>query len=253
MRRRGPRLVVETLADRIVPAFNLAIDGDLLTSGVSVTSAAGTTTFTASGPGATLNVVDIETALAGGHVEITTGAAGAQAGNITWVFDSPADDLEYFGPDLRTLTLQPSATATGGDVTVSDVFLAFADNVDLLIDTTRPAATDGDIVLSAFTGIFEAHQATLSAGTGTVQLGGSLDVTTGALSVIGSTIFGGGATLSAGDSVTINGDVDLSAGSLSLSGGAAATINGTVDRVHRARFERPSKISLNGAVGVLRR
>jgi hypothetical protein len=83
MRRPGPRLAVEALGDRIVPALDLTIDGDSLTSNVSPSSAGGTTTFTAIGPAATLSVADIEAALGNGNVEISTGAGGIDAGNIT--------------------------------------------------------------------------------------------------------------------------------------------------------------------------
>jgi hypothetical protein len=229
MARRAPRLSVETLTDRIVPAFDLAIDGDFATANVNSVFASGTTTFTASGTGATLDVADIATALTVGDVMITTGSGGSQTGDISWVFDSSFDELVYFGSDARTLTLRPSASATGGDVSIDGVALSFDDNLTLTIDTTLPAA-DGDVILSDSTSVFSASQFTVAAGTGDVQLPAYVSADSGAVAITAANVMAGSSSyVSAGTTVAINGAVDVSAGGLSVLAGTTATVAGPVD------------------------
>ncbi len=220
MARRAPRLTVETLSDRIVPAFDLAINGDVATSNVGSVFAAGTTTFTATGSGATLDVADIGTALTVGNVVITTGSGGAQSGEITWVFDGSFDDLSYFGAESRSLILRPSASATGGHVTIDTVTLSFDANLALTIDTTLPAA-DGDVVLTDFTSVASAGQFTVTAGTGDVHLPGFVSTDSDAVTIAAANIRAGAfSVISAGTDATLTGAVDLSAGGLSLTAGS---------------------------------
>jgi hypothetical protein len=98
------------MEERVVPAFDLTINGDAVTANVSSSFTAGTTTFNATGTGAILDVDDIEGALALGNVIITTGASGAEAGNISWFNDNySVDNLDYFG-SLRSLSILTSVS-----------------------------------------------------------------------------------------------------------------------------------------------
>jgi hypothetical protein len=230
MARRAPCLTVQTLSDRIVPAFDLAIDGDFATSNVNSAFAAGTTTFTATGSGARLDVADIATALTLGNVVITTGSGGSQAGDVSWALDSSFDDLSYFGDATRTLTVRPSASATGGDVSIDGVTLAFDDNLILAIDTTAPTATDGNVAMTDFTSVFDANEIVVTAGGGDVQLPGFLATGSGPISVSGNDITSSSASvITAGTSAAVSGAVDVSNGSLTVQAGTSACIDGSVD------------------------
>ncbi len=75
---------LEALEDRVVPAYDLHITFASSTSNVTASTNAGTTTFEATGPGATLNFIDVTNELqAGLNVIVTTGSGGNEAGNIT--------------------------------------------------------------------------------------------------------------------------------------------------------------------------
>jgi fibronectin-binding autotransporter adhesin len=80
---RTTRLSMTALEDRVTPAFNLTLSS-IATVGVSSSTVAGVTTFTATATGANLNVSDIAGQLiAGNSVIVTSGSAGTEAGNIT--------------------------------------------------------------------------------------------------------------------------------------------------------------------------
>src|SRR5262245_31365351 len=168
---RSVRLALEAMEDRVVPAFNLVIDGDVAnSSNVSIgTTFPGVTIFSPNAAPAILDVDDIETALAAGDVTITTGTGGSQAGNITWARNSIDDDLDYSDSTLRNLSIRPDGSSTVGNFTANLVSFNFTDNVDLFIDTTAPA-TDASIFLSNDTRISFAHNVNLLAGTGAVTL-----------------------------------------------------------------------------------
>jgi hypothetical protein len=72
--------LIEPLEARIAPAYTLALSFDA-TSGVTVSTAAGTTTFTATSSGANLSWLDIAIAMGSGvNVIVSTGSAGSEAG-----------------------------------------------------------------------------------------------------------------------------------------------------------------------------
>jgi len=167
--RPSRRLFIESLEDRAVPAYDLAIDGDTITANVSEVLAAGTTTFTATGTGATLDVADIESALAIGNVIITTGVGGGEPGDIDWTTDSLDDELDYLGANLRSLRIVTSADATSGAISASTAILNFDSNVDLTLDSTSPAA-DGLISFAIDSQINFAATVTVNAGTNLFQL-----------------------------------------------------------------------------------
>jgi hypothetical protein len=233
--RPARRLFVEGLEVRAVPAFDLAIDGNVATAQVSTTVANTTTTFAPLGPGAVLNVADIATALATGDVVITTGTAGSAGGSINWTWDDPLDDLTFTDPGARTLTLNTDASATLGDVEINGAHLTFADNVHLVVDTTAPAV-DGEIRLINDARVDDAAAVTLSAGTGAVRIdsasparmadSGNIVVNAGTLQnqfdgfVLGSEL----------GNVTINAPIDLSLAGLGIrSDAGAVTLNGPVN------------------------
>jgi hypothetical protein len=121
-RRRRAWLFCEPLEERAVPAFDLAIDGDAAaTFNVTRTTApSGYTTFTASGPGATLKVSDIAGALATGPVSVSTGFTGSEDGNVTWTHTSANDDLDMSGSN-GGLSLFAERGSLVGTVTLDGV------------------------------------------------------------------------------------------------------------------------------------
>ena len=144
---RKSRLSLDTMEERLVPAFNLTIDGDVASNTnitVDTSTLPGTTIFRANASGAILDVDAIESALATGNVRITTGTGGAQAGTIQWLATSIGDDLDYFDAPIRDLRLVPDASSTVGSVTIDSIQFNLGDNLNLIIDTTSPT-TDGAI------------------------------------------------------------------------------------------------------------
>jgi hypothetical protein len=224
---RSARLTLEEMEDRVVPAFNLTIDGDVATNNVSSIVVAGTTIFNASGSGATLNVDIIEAALGAGDVQITTGPGGAEAGNIAWANNNTAADaLGYGGTVVRTLTIRPDASATGGNVTIDQVPFNFVDNLNLVIDTTAPAA-DGAINLINSASIVGAINISLKAGTNAINTSGLFaSAPTGDITLSAGTILGLAEFKSAQGDVTVNAmiNANFSAatddGTVSVNGGA---------------------------------
>jgi len=219
--RARRQLSLQTLEDRTTPAFTLTIDGDAATTGVSNVFANGTTTFTATANGATLDVDAIEAALALGNVLITTGSGGSQAGNINWDSTGGNDDLDYLDAAIRTLTIQPHGSSTVGSVATDLVHFNFNDNVDLVIDTTAPN-TDGPILLTNETEINFAHSVTLNAGTGTVSLDSASQdpmASSGDISVTAGSFHNTDATFTLRTdqgNVTFNSPIDLSAASFGV-------------------------------------
>jgi hypothetical protein len=253
--RARRRLALQPLEDRVAPAFTLTINGDAATSGVSNNFANGITTFTATANGATLDVDDIEAALAVGDVLITTGSGGSQAGNINWDATSSNDDLDYTDAAVRTLTIQPHGSSTSGAVTTDLVRFNFNDNVDLVIDTTAPT-TDGAILLVNDTQINFAHTVTLNAGTGVAALNSaSLDpmAASGDVTITAGTFQNtdGAFTLRAdqGD-VTFNATLNVSNGFAVRAELGSVTLNGPVNEAGDLVLYG-SDVAINATVGAV--
>ena len=230
------RLALQPLEERVVPAYNLTIDGDLGNFNVMrVTDAGGVTTYTATGPGANVNVDDLMFHLPGGDVVVTSATGGGEDGTIQWLVDSVNDTpAEYFGP-LHALTFRSASDAISGNVTIDTVTLKFNDNVDVTIDTTDPA-TDGLISLTTDARIVDAHSLTLNAGTGfVVWESGNTDVTTGSgdLHVTAgsfvNTFFGAAVTTATG-AIVFDAPIDVNSNDLALvSQAGPVTLNQPVD------------------------
>src|SRR5206468_3515022 len=75
-RARFYRPLMEQLESRELLAFDLTISS-AATANVSSVTASGTTTFTATGSGANLNVIAIDTALGAGNVVVSSGSGGS--------------------------------------------------------------------------------------------------------------------------------------------------------------------------------
>lgn len=229
---RRTRLAVRPLEDRVVPAFNLAIDAEVDNS-VNVTfdtaSIPGTTVCFPNASGAVLDVDDIEIALNIGNVLITTGTGGIEPGNVTYTFNDPTDDLAYVG-DLRTLTIRPDASSSIGNVTITGVPFGFFDSVDLVIDTTL-SLPDGRIELAGVS-LDGARSVTLNAGTGRIDLWGFVRATSADVTVAAGTFAPGGAPgatlISEQGNVTLNAPVTLAGNPLTLRAGGAVTLNDAV-------------------------
>jgi hypothetical protein len=255
---RPCRLICESLEDRTVPAFNLAIDGDLASTGVSSVFASGKTTFEATASGATLNVGDIKTALAAGDVLISTGDAGSENGSISWIGNSAADDLDYSSPTTRVLTIQPDSTSLIDNITLNNVALNFNDNLDLVIDTTQ-AATVGLISLVNNTQINNAATVTLTASNGfasndvELQSSSADSMASGDITITADTLqnMTGGYTLQSDQgNITINADVLLTE-SLALRAQIGTLIvNGAIDSFSAKDLETyGNTVALDGAIG----
>lgn len=175
----------DVLEDRIVPAFNLAID-TALTMNVSTTLGPTTTTFTANASGATLNVGDILLQLqAGKDVVVDTGAAGAELGNITWTVAADLDFNNLMGS--RSLRLQTNNTiaATGGISVAADIFDSNTGSSDVLALVLNSSATNGAVAVSGL--LANLSSVTINAGTGNVATG-SVASPDGAISFTGGLI-----------------------------------------------------------------
>jgi hypothetical protein len=204
------RLALESMEERLTPAFTLTIDGDVASSAnvfIDSSSFPGVTVFTAIGTGAVLDVDAVEAALDISSVVITTGPLGTEAGSIVWNRDSSADDLDYLGPALRNLVLRTEATATAGNFTATDAVMNFADNVNLTIDTTAPA-TDGFIDPFAVS-VNAARNITLRAGTANI-FGGNLNLTAlgGNVNLVAADVVGSVSARSVAGNVTVNARVN---------------------------------------------
>lgn len=231
---RNCRLSIDSLEERAVPAFDLSIDGDTLSSfHITSTFAGGTTTFTPNATGAILKVDDITAALALGNVVITTGAGGTENGDISWLFTSPNDEFDYTDPTTRTLTIRPDATSIVGDFHTDNILFNCTDNLNLVVDTTQSAA-DGAIDLLNDTELNNFTSVTLNAGTSIVQLDSSSSASmtnSGNIHITASTftnITPGFAIISDNGNITVDG---------------AVAIDGSVDM--RAQF---GNVTVNGAI-----
>jgi hypothetical protein len=234
------------MEERIVPAFNLAIDGDFSTSGVNSSFAAGTTTFTATASGATLDVADIANALSLGNVVITTGANGAEAGDVSWLNDSFLDELDYFGTSLRSMSIQTG----GGAFTTDNTKLAFNSNVDFSI-----TSSGGNIVLDDDTEISTANTIVLNAGAGNVtadsygiEASGNLTVTAGTLSP-GSTNAFSAYFYSDNGNLTVNAKIDPVGNFLYFQAGQDLDLNGTIDGAGDLELSSSGSTNINAAIG----
>jgi hypothetical protein len=192
----------------------------------------GTTIFSPTAAGAVLDAQAIEAAFATGDVLITTGTGGTEAGNIVFSATGLADSIGYPGATPRTLTLRPDASSTTGGVSITGVPFSFVDNLDLVIDTTAPSP-DGGINLTDVL-VSSARSVTLNAGTGRVDVRGTVAAQSGGVAVTAGTLApgggAGGVLTSAQGAVTLDAAVTLAGNTLTArAAGGALTLNGTVD------------------------
>ncbi len=243
------------LETRITPAFNLLIDGDTITAGVTTTISGGVTNFTASAIGATLDVADIVAALQIGDVVIDTNNTGAEAGNILWDRTSAADDLLANGIlASRLLRFRTVDSAGTGNVTfTNNVVLNGGANVNFRFQTDR-AGTDGAVNLGGATVI--GHDLDIFAGTAAVtyqnvSLGGGAGLSGGSIISTGDSSFetSGTATLSFNAPLTVSA---VGTAIRSLNNGAIAfsdTVSGTGNLTLEAGgvFFTGGNVNLTGA------
>ena len=253
------RLAIETLEARDVPASSLTIDGGANTSitaavNVSASTVGTVTTFTATGPGAFLDVDAIEFELnAGNDVVIDTGVGGAgDAGNISWVWNASPDDLNYAGAATRSLTLKTNASSLSGDISITDVYMYLGQKVDVTLDTSAPLAGTKNINLlgAAVVGFFggdEAASFTLIAGTGdiTMQPYAQIATSTGDISLSADSMTASGFLSSISGNVIVNSALTVG---LLTANAANVTLAGTVDSGD-LYLTAVNSIILGGAVG----
>jgi sugar lactone lactonase YvrE len=193
-RRRLPyRPQLNTLEERVVPAFNLTI-GNGATTAVLVDNVNGT--LTATGTGANVNLVDVIGQLAKiGHSTISDGTAGTEAGTITWL---PGANLNIntFPPDSRQLTIAVDPSATAGTVTLGSTIFDSDQNV---VGLNVSVSATKDLVVNA----------SLNVGAGALTLAADVKPDGTGDDGIGTLTVGPGVALDGG-SVTLRGaDVHL--------------------------------------------
>lgn len=131
---------IEPLEARIAPAYTLALSFDA-TVGVSSSSVAGTTTFTATASGANLSWLDIAIAMAGGaNIVVTTGSSGSEAGDI---LDLIAANKSISNSSGTSLTFESGTGANLiGDISLGTLTLSGA-NSSLVIDAHHDVHLSG--------------------------------------------------------------------------------------------------------------
>ena len=128
---RSRRLYCESLEDRTVPAFSLAIDGDVNTDFVTKLTRRSTWHHShdiCEGHRRGLDVDDIEAPW--------PSACPHHDRNRRWrKWPSPvkttfADDLDYSSATTRLLTIKPDSTSMIDNITLNNVALNFNNNID---------------------------------------------------------------------------------------------------------------------------
>jgi hypothetical protein len=141
-RRYSHKPVVEGLEERVVPAFDLTVGAGQATANISSVSVLGTTTFTPTASGAFLNANDIFTALSSGNVVVTSGALGAETGNITIA-------AGLTGPNglNNSLTFESGTGANlVGNITVNgDLVAGTGGTLPLSLDATGTLTLNADL------------------------------------------------------------------------------------------------------------
>lgn len=215
-RRNYVRPSLEALEDRVVPAFDLSVSTGL-TANVSVNTAAGVTTYTATGTGATVNNADIVAQLnLGNNVVISSGSTGAEAGTITVV-----NGVVYTGLGARSLTLiSGTGASVVGDIIINDAITATGTTLNVEARALRHVEVNADV----------------NAGAGNIML--SADVTAAALADngVGTLSVAAAATVSSTAQITLHGavinlagDVDLASRlTLEATTGGAAQASGAI-------------------------
>jgi len=241
--RARPKLSLQSLEERTVPAFNLTIDGDGLTQNVTSTLMDGVRTFKPNAGSAILDLDDVETALnAGENVVVTSGGVDIfnfEVGSINWLSNSPADDLDYSGVATRSLTFLTDANSdASANVFLSNVHMNFVDNLDLAI-VVIAQGSNSDIAIQNNSIINNAASVTLMAGGSSGQIiynsspsnpmtvSGDIDISAFAFqpsnadSILRST----------SGNITVNAKLDLSVASATTirAENGALSLTGTVD------------------------
>jgi sugar lactone lactonase YvrE len=201
--RRPYRPRLDALEDRLVPAFNLTI-GAGVTTAVLVDNPNGT--FTAAGTGANVNVNDVFAELVKvGHVTISNGNAGTEAGTITWPAGANLD-INNFGPGNRQLTIAVDPSATNGTVALNanifDSNPAAVAGLNVNVSATKDLVVNGSI----------------TTGVGAITLAADVKPDGTGDDGVGTLTIGPGATVSGG-SVTLRGadvNIDTSANPASV-------------------------------------
>jgi hypothetical protein len=156
IRRSSRPLVFQSLEDRLPPANNLAITQVFSSNVVFITSGS-TATVKTTGPGAVVDIDDIETHLRNPAItevvlttEVNTGGTdGGEAGNFTWdQFSLPGNTLDFTGFGFgKTLTIRPDPASPLGQVTILGSQFgtnATGENLNITIDTSGvTSATPG--------------------------------------------------------------------------------------------------------------
>ncbi len=237
IRRNSGRIgrVIEVLEDRTTPAFDLLIvtfGGG--TTNVTATVNAGTTTFEATGTGATLDIDDVATALgAGNNVVITTGSGGAEPGNITNSIPGGGVGLNGVQPGL-TVTFQ---TGTGGAELVGNMSLpGISSNTppeEFALVVNAVGAVDftngyGTLTTANITATDVTASATfVSSGGITITNSGTASSFTGTIAGAGGLIKNGAGTLTLSGANTYTDSTLVNGGTLIAANAAALGSSGT--------------------------
>jgi len=215
------------MEDRVVPAFDLIVKDN---GGVNVDitvdeSQPQLTVFTPNASGAILDIASVKLSLGPTNVRITSGSAGTETGNITFL--GSGTNFTYSGTNSVDLTIRTDPSSTQGTVQLDGLTFDLGTKVDLTIDTS---ATNADINLGNNAEILGANALILNSGTGKIALDTNRVESQVAVLQAG-TVFTGGVPLSivGNSSVTMNAQIDLTGNKLAI-------------------HAEPGTISLNGAV-----
>lgn len=228
------RLRLQSFEERIVPAFNMTIDGDFATSNIvsSFNVGTGTRTFTATASGANLNVGAIETALNDGeNVIIQNGSGGADPGLIEWSYSGNVDDdLDYGGTDTRSLAIITDATTlAAGGLLFNGPFINASNNLDVIFDLTAGTG-NADINMINF-GAFNNVRSLSLLADGNIfdQRNNTLSATKDVL-IVANVFFGTPVSniTSFEEDVTINAKMELG-DNLAISAPSGTITTGTID------------------------
>ncbi len=177
----------EQLEDRTLLAFDLSISA-AATAGVSTVNSGGNRTFTATAPGANINVADIQAGLVANlNVVISNGSTGVETGNITW---NAALDYDGF-VGTQSLTINTDASGTSASFELANVSISDSMPGDEILNIFMNvhngvllSGADADVVTGG--GSFTINADSDSDGTGTFNLdnaSGSVSASGGAISI----------------------------------------------------------------------
>lgn len=266
--RRNRGLFLQSLEARIAPANTINVVDALASTNIisQPDQQTGEVVFSTTGPGALLDIKDIEAAFALPGITVIrvvtdvhpNGTDGGEAGDIIWDRTVVGRDLQTFIQSARTLQLRPAANS-GGDIILTDTLMNSNQQFGELSFSFDTSSSGGDILFNALPNQPGVRFSSL--GDVSVVSGGSFtyaDAASAATAITG--VFSASAPtmnilpsggISAGQVKLNSGNMHLSA---NLQGGSLVELKGSVvlgSNVRLSTFEGDGEIDIfanvNGA------